>query len=148
MAVFSDDFNISLYSASLGELQSVGLQPQQHLHNPVFIAADHRALLPLLLIADIDESGVELYILIFSFLPLDAHHFLNGVFDVEHKVVLSELVSFNLSEVKQVLDNEVHQLGGVLLDLFALCKLIQDPQAVFEVVRLLKGLIHWFQFDL
>ena len=100
------------------------------------------ALLSFLILTDIDKFSVELYPLVFSLLPLAAHHFLNSVFDVEHKVVLSEFVSFNLSEVKQVLDNEVHQLGGVLLDLFALCKLIQDPQAVFEVVRLLKGFIH------
>ena len=108
----------------------------------MFIAANHWALLTLKIIAEIDEISLELQVFIDGFLSLYTHDLLNGVFDVEHKVVLSELVSFNLSEVKQVLDNEVHQLRGVLLDLFALCKLIQDPQAVFEVVRLLKGLIH------
>ena len=90
----------------------------------MFIAADHMALLSLLIITDIDERGVELYPLVFSLLPLDAHHFLNSVFDVEHEVVLSEFVCFNLSEIKQVLDDEVHQLCRVLLNLFALCKFI------------------------
>ena len=82
------------------------------------------ALLSFLILTDIDEFSVELYPLVFSFLPLDAHHFLNSVFDVEHKVVFSEFVSFNLSEIKQVLDDEVHQLCRVLLNLFAFCKLI------------------------
>ena len=103
----------------------------------MLIAADHLALLSLFLIADIEECGVELYILVLGFLPLDAHHFLNGVFDVEHKVILPEFVSFDLCEIKEVLDDEIHKLCRVLLNLLALCKVIQDLQTVLEILSFL-----------
>ena len=61
-----------------------------------------------MIIAEIDELSFELQVFIDGFLSLYTHDFLNGVFDVENKVVLSEFVTFNLSKIKQVLNDEVH----------------------------------------
>ena len=61
-----------------------------------------------MIIAEIDELSFELQVFIDGFLSLYTHDLLNGVFDVENKVVLSEFVTFNLSKIKQVLNDEVH----------------------------------------
>ena len=70
------------------------------------------------------------------------HDFLNSVFDVEHTIVFSELIPFNLGEIEQVLNYKVHELGRVLLDFLALLQLLQDAQALFEHFTLLKIRAH------
>jgi len=61
-----------------------------------------------MIIAEINKVNFELQVFIDGFLSLYTHDLLNGVFDVENKVVLSEFVTFNLSKIKQVLNDEVH----------------------------------------
>lgn len=133
--LFLDDFNHSLHFAFLGELQGIGLQAQQDLHNPVFIAVDERTEFDEWLsnfFSDIDVVDAEVYILVLGFLLEDAHHFFDAVSDIEFFEVVSKFIAFNLSEVEHVLNYEVHQLSWVLLNYLAFVKFLKDWDAPFE----------------
>lgn len=123
------DSNLTL----LGELESVGLEPEKNLLDSLLISADDGAKqvvvvaffdfglfgpvvdllcnLILVKVFDVFKSGVKLYVLLLSFFSLHTHDALNGVSDVESVNVLSELSSFNLRVVKQVLHHECHHFG-------------------------------------
>ena len=60
---------------------------------------------------DVDELCRELKIQIMCLLPLDAHHFLNTLPNVELFEDLPELVRLYLSVVKHILDNKAHNVG-------------------------------------
>ena len=81
---------------------------------------------------DVLEVDVELDVLVLGLLPLDAHHLLDGLSDVEHLVVVSELVALDLGKVQHILDYEVHQLSRVLLDDPAVIQLLKDLNALFK----------------
>jgi len=40
-----ENFNLRLNLTFLRELQGIGLDPKEHLHNPMLVAADHRTFL-------------------------------------------------------------------------------------------------------
>lgn len=72
-----------------------------------------------------------------SLLPLDAHHLVNRISDVEDLKVLPELIGFDLSEVEQILNDEIHELSGVLLNYSAFIQRFKDVHAAFVGVRVL-----------
>jgi hypothetical protein len=63
------------------------------------------------LLMDVDELYIELKIQVMSLLPLDAHHFLYTLSNVELLEDLPELVRLYLSVVEHILDNKAHHVG-------------------------------------
>ena len=68
-------------------------------------------------LGDIDKLRIELNSLLFSFLPLNAHNTFDTVSDVEGFQDLPELICFDLSIIKKVLNHEAHDVGRRLLHL-------------------------------
>ena len=66
---------------------------------------------------DILELHLEINFFVLGLLPLDAHHLLNCVSDIELFKVLPKFAPFYLGEIQDVLDYKVHELSCVLLDL-------------------------------
>ena len=77
----------------------------------MLITADHWTFSPLNFCAYIYELSMEIQILVLSFLALNAHHFLNSVFNVEDSIVFSELVAFDLGKIQQILNDKAHKLS-------------------------------------
>lgn len=75
---------------------------------------------------DVLKVDIELDVLVLGLLSLDAHHLLNRLSDVKHLEVVSKLVTLDLGKVEHILNDEVHQLSGVLLDFLALIELFED----------------------
>jgi hypothetical protein len=46
--------------------------------------------------------------LILGCLSLDTHYFFDGISDIKLLYILSEFASFDLSEIQQILDQEIH----------------------------------------
>ena len=74
----------------------------------MLIAAYNLRVRILFVITYIDVIHFEFYILVVSFLPLYAHHFLNSFFNVKVLEVMPEFIAFDLWEVQQVLNDEIH----------------------------------------
>jgi len=53
-------------------------------------------------------------------LLLNAHDFLYGVSYIEQRIVLSELLGVDLGQAEHVVDTEVEELGGGVLDVATL----------------------------
>ena len=60
--------------------------------------------------ANVNELNVKIEVFFFSFLPLNAHHLLNGLFDVERCYIFSEFSCFYLGVVQKILDYESHDV--------------------------------------
>jgi hypothetical protein len=101
-------------------------------------ANDRTALQPVLVIfINVNELDVKVNLFVMSLLPLDAHHLVNRISDVEDLKVLPELIGFDLSEVEQILNDEIHELSGVLLNYSAFIQRFKDVHAAFVGVRVL-----------
>jgi hypothetical protein len=105
----------------------------------MLIAANDRTTLqPVLVIfINVNELDVKVNLFVMSLLPLDAHHLVNRISDVEDLKVLPELIGFDLSEVEQILNDEIHELSGVLLNYSAFIQRFKDVHAAFVGVRVL-----------
>jgi hypothetical protein len=101
-------------------------------------ANDRTAFQPVLVIfINVNELDVKVNLFVMSLLPLDAHHLVNRISDVEDLKVLPELIGFDLSEVEQILNDEIHELSGVLLNYSAFIQRFKDVHAAFVGVRVL-----------
>ena len=118
-------FNLSF----LREFESIGLKAKQDLHDPMLITADiwvDAILLGVTILRDSLKISFKANILVFGFLHLHAHHFIDCFNDIESSVVLPEFTSFDLGVIEEVLDNELHKLSRILLGLAALIELVQN----------------------
>ena len=109
-------------ASTLGELESIRLQIQQHLHDPLLVRVEERAeasgrlpdefiqLVVALFLAEVREPGPELDSGLVSFLTLNAHDLLDSFSDVEWFDVGPEFTRLDLGVVQEVLNEEAHQL--------------------------------------
>ena len=65
----------------------------------MFIATNDLREWIVLVVTDIDVIDTELNFLVFSFLPLDTHYFLNCLFNVKVLKVVPKFIPFDLCEV-------------------------------------------------
>ena len=117
----------------------------------MLIAVDVRTVLiarAVVIHADVFKLGGEFDLLVQGLLPLDAHHFLNGFSDIEYLIVVSEFVRLDLSEVKHVLNYEIHYLGRVLLDFLTFTQLLQNFVAGLKCFSFLDAVIKELKLDL
>lgn len=119
-----DDFNHCLDLSLLSEFKGISLKSKKNLHDPMFITIDHRGEIRIVFHKPVTDCNVfifnvEIYIFILGLLPLDTHDLLNRLSDVENLVIVSKLITLDLSEVKHVLDDEIHELSRVLLNFLA-----------------------------
>ena len=70
-----------------------------------------RAEIPRLVLTNIDELCIEVNCLLLCLLPLDAHHFVYTLPDVEALEILSELIGFDLGIIEEILHHETHNIG-------------------------------------
>jgi hypothetical protein len=95
--------NLDFNPTFLGELQSVGLKPEENLHDTLLVGyyngrehfsfgVEGDLVLALFLLTDVGVCGEELNLLVDSLHPLDAHDLLDALDDVEWGNVLSEFV--------------------------------------------------------
>ena len=107
-----------------GEVQGIGLQPQENLHYSLLISRNNWAfevtfiallLLEYILIAIrlsyLSKFGVELNFELISKLSLNTHDFFDGLSDVKGLDIFPELASSDLSVVQQVLNQKAHDIG-------------------------------------
>ena len=119
--LFFDYANFYFNFTMLGELKGVWLETKEHLHDSMFVSGDHRRIKEILIILcvilslNICESWKELDFLIKSFLTLNAHYFFDRVNNIKCCDVSSELAGFDLSIIKQILNNKAHQTTGTFL---------------------------------
>lgn len=133
-----DDLDLDLNATLLGKLQGIRLKTQQHLHDPLLVAVDHRAVNWLvalrhlfhlndrafglsfskllrgwprhgLVLMDVLGGQEEVDALLFGLVGLQGHHTFNCCNDVEWLNVDAELPRLDLCVVEQVLDDEAHQ---------------------------------------
>ena len=93
----------------------------------MFVAVYERTLdiaFTIIIQPNILKLGIEFDLFIQSFLPLNAHDFLNSLPYVENRVVLPKFIAFDLCKVKHVLDDEIHNLSRVLLHFLSVGKLV------------------------
>jgi hypothetical protein len=115
--LISDNLHTGLHLATLGEFQGVGLEAEEHLHNPMLVTIDKRTLnfvviIYLIIIAGhVDKFNSEINLFIQGLLSLNAHYFFDGVPDVENLVVVPEFIAFDLCKVKHVLNYKIHDLS-------------------------------------
>lgn len=95
--------------------------------------------------SNINEIYIEFKVFIQGFLSLNAHNFLYCVSYVKVLVILPKIVSFNLSVIHAVLNNIVHQLRWILLDLFAFTNFVKDFKAALEPRSLLSCFVELVQ---
>ena len=101
-----------LYEPGLCELYSVGLEPYENLHDPLFVTANQGVVsLNGAHFLDADKLGVEIKIFVLGFLFLHLHDFVYRVSNIKNFVVLPELTDFDLRVVQQILDYEIHKLS-------------------------------------
>lgn len=65
----------------------------------------------LLVLRNLYELHFEVNALVDCPLRQHRHNFLYGVSDVKYRQILSKLTRFDLGEVKQILNTEVHELS-------------------------------------
>ena len=96
------NFYQSLHLALLSELEGIGLQAQKHLHNTMLVTGNYGTVTHQkggVTFVDALELNSESEILVFGFLPLNAHDLFNSVSDIKSGEVLPELTSFDLRVV-------------------------------------------------
>ena len=81
-------------------------------------------------LGDIDELWIEFNSLLFGLLPLDAHDTFDTFSDIEGFQDLPELICFDLSIIKKVLNHEAHDVGRRLLHFEPIMKVLQDTLAL------------------
>ena len=79
------------------------------------------------------EIDLKFYIVIYGFLALCAHHFLDCIPDVKWFDIFPEFSRLDLCEIKEILDHVVHEKRRVLLDYFTIFKLSNDTQASLKL---------------
>ena len=132
-----------LNGAITGELESIWLETEEHLHHPLLVRIDRAAILSLVVqrvLDNIDKSWEKPCLIVFCFPFLDDYHIIHSLDDVKLLHVDSEFALLDLGEIQHVLNHELKAERARLLHLDSIAQLnesqltVSDQQSRFHIV--------------
>ena len=139
MLVFKDlsYLNNDLHLAIMSELESIRLEAEQHLHDPLLVRIDQAAVFSQLGLTNVDETCEKLCLVVLCFPFLDQNHISHSLDDVKLLHVYSEFALLDLGEIQHVLDHKLEAERARLLHFDSIVQLVESKLAAhYQQTRL------------
>ena len=122
-----------LNRAIMGELESIWLEAEKHLHHSLLVCIDHTTVLSLAFqrtLADVQKTCKKLCLIVFGFPFLYNYYVFHSLDDVELLDVDPKFALLDLGEVQHVLNHELEAERAGLLHLDSIVQLTEREFAV------------------
>ena len=120
LSYFDNDLHLTIMS----ELESIRLETEQHLHDPLFIRVYQAAIFSQLALTNVYKTCKKLCFVVLCFPFLNQNHIFYRLDDVKLLYVYSEFALLDLGEIQHVLDHKLEAEWAWLLHFDSIVQLM------------------------